>query len=129
MGYGHQRTAYPLRDLAPDGKVLLANDYPGMPESDRTLWDRTRRFYEFISNAERLPVVGRVAFRGFDLIQKILQFYPRRDLSRPDRNVRALYSLIKGGWGRDLIERLGSRRPALPIVTSFFTPAFMAELL
>jgi len=25
MGYGHQRTAYPLRNLAPDGKVINAN--------------------------------------------------------------------------------------------------------
>jgi hypothetical protein len=127
MGYGHQRTAHPLRGLAPDGEVLLANDYPGMPEADRAIWERTRRFYELISNVERTPLVGRIAFAAFDLLQRILRFYPRRDLSSPDWNVRAIYSLIRQGWGKDLIARLGRRSPALPIVTTFFTPAFMAE--
>ena len=127
MGYGHQRTAYPLRGLAPDGEVLLANDYPGMPESDRAIWERTRRFYEFISNVQKTPLVGAMAFAVFDLLQRILRFYPRRDLSSPDWNVRAIYSLIRRGWGKDLITRLGRRTPVLPIVTTFFTPAFMAE--
>ncbi|GAI07975.1 unnamed protein product, partial [marine sediment metagenome] len=35
MGYGHQRTAYPLKDLAPYGKVINANDYKGIPKKDR----------------------------------------------------------------------------------------------
>ena len=34
MGYGHQRTAYPLRDMAFGGKVLNANSYQGIPEKD-----------------------------------------------------------------------------------------------
>lgn len=127
MGYGHQRTAYPLRTLAPGGEVLLANDYPEMPESDRAIWERTRRFYESISNVQRMPVIGPAAFAAFDLLQRILHFYPRRDLSSPDWNVRAIHSLIRRGWGRDLIARLSRRAPALPIVTTFFTPAFMAE--
>ncbi|MBE3072776.1 MAG: hypothetical protein IMZ67_07345, partial [Acidobacteria bacterium] len=76
MGYGHQRTAYPLRELAPGGEVLLANDYPGMPDSDRAIWERTRRFYEFVSNAQRMPLVGGMAFAAFDLLQRILHFYP-----------------------------------------------------
>ena len=127
MGYGHQRTADPLRDLSPDGQVLQANDYPGIPEDDRAIWERTRRFYDFVSNLQRVPFAGEMAFRAFDLLQRILHFYPRRDLSRPDWNVRAIYSLIRRGWGRDLIERLARRTPVLPIVTSFFTPAFIAE--
>lgn len=127
MGLGHQRTAHPLRDLSPDGQVLLANDYPGMPAEDRAIWERTRRLYEFISNVQRVPVVGAAAFAAFDLLQRILHFYPRRDLSRADWNARALHALISNGWGRDLIERLAHRTPILPIVTSFFTPALMAE--
>ncbi len=127
MGYGHQRTAHPLRRLSPNAEVLLADDYPGMPDRDRVLWERTRRFYEFMSNAQRLPVIGNAAFAAFDVVQKILRFYPRRDLSRPDWNVRAMYSLFRRGWGRDLIERLKAHNPVLPIVTSFFTPALMAD--
>jgi len=127
MGYGHQRTAYPLRDLAPDGAVLLANDYPGMPDRERVHWERLRRFYEFISNAQRLPLVGDSAFRAFDTVQRILHFYPKRDLSGPDWNVRAIHSRLHGGFGRDLIDTLKKRSPVLPIVTSFYLPAFMAE--
>jgi hypothetical protein len=127
MGYGHQRTAYPLRDLSPDGQVLLANDYQGMPEDDRAIWERTRRFYEFVSNVQRVPLVGEIAFAAFDLLQRILDFYPRRDLSRPDWNIRAIHALIRKGWGMDLIDRLARKTPVLPIVTTFFTPAFMAE--
>jgi len=32
MGYGHQRTAYPLKDLAPEGEVINANAYQGIPQ-------------------------------------------------------------------------------------------------
>ena len=46
MGYGHQRTAYPLRDLSPDGKVLNANDYEGIPIKDKEIWADTSYFYE-----------------------------------------------------------------------------------
>ena len=127
MGYGHQRTAYPLRDLSPDGQVLQANDYPGIPEDDRAIWERTRRFYDFVSNAQRVPLIGNITFAAFDLIQRIRSFYPRRDLSKPDWNVRAIDALIRKGWGRDLVERLARRTPVVPIVTTFFTPAFMAE--
>jgi hypothetical protein len=127
MGYGHQRTADPLRGLSPDGQVLQANDYRGIPDDDRAIWERTRGFYDFVSNIQRVPLVGDITFAAFDLVQRIRSFYPRRDLSRPDWNVRAIYALIRKGWGRDLIERLAQTTPVLPIVTSFFTPAFMAE--
>ena len=127
MGYGHQRTAYPLRDLAPGGTVLLANDYAGMPGRERAHWERLRRFYEFISNTQRLPLAGDFAFRAFDTIQRILHFYPKRDLSDPDWNARKIHSQLHGGLGRDLIDTLRKRSPVLPIVTSFYLPALAAE--
>ena len=37
MGYGHQRTAYPLRDMVPDKFVINANHYIGIPKKDITL--------------------------------------------------------------------------------------------
>ncbi len=127
MGYGHQRTAYPLRGLAPGGDVLLADGYPGMPDSDRRVWERMRRFYEFISKAHDLRAIGPLLFKAFDRVQSILSYYPRRDLSRADLNVRFLYSFFERGWGRDLIGRLKADGRDLPIVTSFYAPAFMAE--
>ncbi|MEK7174629.1 MAG: hypothetical protein AAB759_03140 [Patescibacteria group bacterium] len=125
MGYGHQRTAYPLRDLAPDGVVLNANDYAGMPASDRSTWAEGRAFYEFVSKTERLPVLGRLIFGAFDRFQRIIDFYPRRSHSEPTLQLRQNFRLIRRGWGEDLIRRL-AKNP-LPLVTTFFTVAYMAE--
>lgn len=59
MGYGHQRTAYPLRDL---GEVINVNDYPGIPKKDRRTWETTRKGYEFISNFYHFPFIGKAVF-------------------------------------------------------------------
>ncbi len=129
MGYGHQRTAEPLKYLAYQGKIINANDYEGIPERDRKIWQSMRMGYEFISRFKRLPIMGNFAFSIFDLFQKISQFYPRRDLSKPNFALKKLYSLFEKGWGRDLIENLTSHQGSGggPIVSTFFTPAFMAE--
>jgi len=129
MGYGHQRTAYPLRNLAPDGKVINANSYQGIPERDKKIWETTRKSYEFISNFYQIPLIGKALFSLFDRFQKILTFYPIRDLSKPNFTLKQIYSLLKEGWGRDFIERLTPHQKfgGGPIISTFFTPAFMAE--
>jgi len=127
MGYGHQRTAYPLRNLSPNGKVINANNYEGIPESDRKFWRRTRSLYEFLSRFRAIPIVGLTIFLFFDSFQRILGYYPKRDLSKPSFTGRLVFSEIKNGRGTDLIEKL--KKNPLPIVTTFFTPAFMAEEL
>ena len=125
MGYGHQRTAYPLRHLAFSGKIINANDYEDIPVADRNIWESSRRFYEFMSNFQGVSFLGRISFYVFDQFQKIMSFYPKRDLSRPSFVVKQAYRLIKNGWGRHLIETL-AKKP-VPFVTTFYTPAFMAE--
>lgn len=125
MGFGHQRTAYPLRHLAPGGNFLNANDYDGIPVTDETVWESSRRFYEFMSNFKRVPLIGPLAFALFDRFQRILGFYPRRDLSAPVFNLKQGYRVIERGWGEHLINKLRVR--PLPFISTFFTPAFMAE--
>ncbi|MCP6718802.1 MAG: hypothetical protein KJI71_01040 [Patescibacteria group bacterium] len=125
MGYGHQRAAYPLKNLAPGGKVISANDYGGIPERDRRVWENSRKFYEFVSKFKRLPLIGEPSFFIFDQFQKILSFYPRRDLSKPNLYLKRIYYLFKKGWGRHLIEKL--KENPLPLISTFFVPAFMAE--
>ena len=129
MGYGHQRTAYPLKDLAFQEQIINANDYKGINIQDKKIWNRTRLFYEFISNFKRLPLAGDFIFSIFDAFQKILGFYPKRDLSRPNFAIRQIYSLLEKGWGRDLILQLnpGQAKKPLPLITTFFTPAFIAD--
>ena len=77
MGYGHQRTAYPLKYLAFENKIINANDYKGLPERDTNIWESTRKFYEFISNFERIPLLGNFIFSIYDIFQRILSFYPK----------------------------------------------------
>ncbi len=125
MGYGHQRTAYPLKDVAFGNKVINANNYDGIPKKDEQFWNTTKSFYEFVSRLRRIPFVGLFIFLFFDSFQKIMGYYPKRDLSGANFSGKAAYSFIKKGWGRDLIESL-AKNP-LPLVTTFFTPAFMAE--
>lgn len=127
MGYGHQRAAYPLRHLAKDG-VLNANIYRGIPSEDKKLWQQSRMFYEFISRFKKVPLVGEAAFALFDHLQEIPKYYPKRDLSQPTFQLKRLYSLIeKKQWGKHLIRKLERSEP-LPLITTFFVPAFMAEI-
>lgn len=125
MGYGHQRTAYPLRDLAFGKKVINANNYEGIIAKDKKFWQTTKSSYEFISRLRRIPFVGLFIFLFFDGFQKILGYYPKRDLSQSNFTGKSIFHFIKKGWGRDLIKKL--EKNPLPLVTTFFTPAFMAE--
>jgi len=125
MGYGHQRAAYPLRHLSPDDRVLIANNYAGIPRRDFFVWHNTQAVYEFISRLTSFPLIGHKIFDFYDRLQKIRDFYPRRDLSRPNMQIRQIYGLIKKGWGKDLINLLN--RKNIPLVTTFFTVAFFAE--
>lgn len=128
MGYGHQRTAYPLKDIAFSGRIVSANSYAGIPLKDQRFWQQTRILYEFISRFKRTPIIGNLVFSILmDRFQRILTYYPKRDLSRPTFNLKNLFYFLRRGWGRDLIERL--KKNPLPIVATFFTPAFMAEEL
>ena len=125
MGYGHQRTTYPLKGLAAQGKIISANDYPGIPKGDKRIWQGSKSFYETISRFKRFPLIGEAVFGFYDRLQEIISFYPKKDLSKANLQLQEIFSLIERGWGKHLIEKLSSKRP---FVTSFFTPAFMAEV-
>jgi len=125
MGYGHQRAAYPLRHLSPTGKVIIANNYQGIPKKDLLIWQESKNFYEFVSRLINFPLIGRYLFNLYDKMQAIREFYPRRDLSRPNLPLREMYSLIKNGWGKDFINFLNTKD--IPLITTFFSVAFFAE--
>ncbi len=128
MGYGHERAAFGLKDLA-YGDIVVANDYPGIPHHDRDLWKQTRSVYEFFSRLQPLPFVGQSLFDVMDRFQHIPPFYPRRDLSRPTLQVLESYRWIeKQGLGKHLIQNLTRRNGQLPFISTFFLPAFAAEV-
>jgi len=127
MGYGHQRAAYPLKTFALGNRIINANNYAGIPRSDRKIWQMSRNFYEYISRFTTTPIVGKKAFEIYDKnFQGIPAFYPKRDLSKPSFQLRTIYQTMKKkNWGKDLIIRL--EKNPLPLVTTFFVPAYMAE--
>ncbi len=125
MGYGHQRTAYPLRFLAPNGKVINANNYEGILKKDKEKWESSKVFYEFVSRFRGVPFIGAKVWAIFDHFQKIVGYYPKRDLSRISLNQRIPFFLIKKKWGKNLIDRL--KNNPLPFISTFFLTVFMAE--
>jgi len=125
MGYGHQRTAYPLKSFAEGHEIICANDYPGIPTSDSKIWTSSRSFYEFISRFKKFPLLGELSFSLFDATQKINDFYTTKDLSVPSFTQKRTVHLFNNGWGKDLIEKLSKKK--VPIVSTFYNPAFMAE--
>ncbi len=125
MGYGHERAAYALRHLAKDG-IVVANNYPGIPESDKKIWSGNRKVYEAISRLKPTPVIGDALFGLMDKLQEIDPFYPRRDLSEPSLQLKQTYRLItKHDWCKDLIMKLAEH--PLPLICTFPLPAFVAE--
>lgn len=123
MGYGHQRAAYPLKSIAQD-RIIIANNDPIVPDSDKALWERARIFYESVSRLKAVPIVGHLAFDLYNKLQRISSFFPFRDLSRPTYSVRRLQRLIKGkGFGKSLVEYVGDS--SLPVITTHFIPAMV----
>ncbi|MDO8625998.1 MAG: hypothetical protein Q7K39_00890 [Candidatus Magasanikbacteria bacterium] len=125
MGYGHQRAAYPLRHLSPTGKVINANNYEGISKKEYRGWQATQRLYETFSRLSNVPFIGGWLFGLMDKFQEVPAFYPRRDLSAPNLQIRQNYYIIKRGSGKDLIKLLNTKN--IPLITTFFTAAFMAE--
>ena len=125
MGYGHQRAAYPLRHLSPTGKVVIANNYPGIPKRDYRIWHESEAFYGFVSRLINIPYIGIKLFNLYDKLQAIAEFYPRRDLSAPSLQVRQIYGLINRNWGKNFVDFLNTQD--IPLITTFFAVAFMAE--
>lgn len=122
IGYGHLRAAYALRGFA---ELVRADCYEGMPKRDKALWWLLSSGYASITRSVELPILGRLTFLSFDYFQRVPSFYPRRDLSRPNLALLVIYGLMRYGFGRDLIRKL-SREP-LPLIATYFIPAFMAE--
>jgi len=125
MGYGHQRTAYPLKSFAYKKTILNANDYAGISQIDKNIWESSRQFYEFISRFKRIPFIGEGVFTLFNKFQEIPVYYPRRDLSGATVGLKNIFNMIEKGWGKHFVSKIAKKK--IPLITTFFIPAFMAE--
>lgn len=127
MGYGHQRAAFALRHLAANHGIITANEYPGIPSSDKAIWQESRGLYEAISRFKKVPVIGDFVFSILDRFQEIEPFYPKtQGVEPPGLSLRAMDGLIESKeWGKHLIGKL-NKNP-LPLLCTFSTIAFMAQ--
>ncbi|MBI2645373.1 hypothetical protein HYW94_04350 [Candidatus Uhrbacteria bacterium] len=127
MGYGHQRAAYPLKDIAYKG-IITMNTYEGVPAEEKKVWKQSREGYELISRIQAKSSIGRILFDLFDKIQEIPSFYPRRDMSRANLQLMHTYHMIeKGGVGKHLFTKVLTQNPKIPLLATFFLAAFAAE--
>lgn len=126
MGYGHDRAAHALDELAYGDSFITSNDYKGIPKKDKDLWKETRKTYEIFSRFKPIPLVGDLLFEAMDRLQEIPPFYPRRDLSKPSLQLKATYTVIERGLLKHLAETLAAKR-RIPIVCTFPTSAIALE--
>jgi hypothetical protein len=124
MGYGHQRAAYPLKDIAYE-RIITANNDKIISKKERSLWERTRDFYEAVSRIKRIPLIGQTIFGLYDQIQKISPFFPFRDLSKPNFSTIRLKRLIDKGFGKSLVEY--TSKIDIPVITTYPVSALMYD--
>ena len=120
MGYGHQRAAYPLKDIAYE-RIITANNDKIISLKDHRLWEQSREFYEFISRLKQIPILGKLSFDIYDQFQKISPFFPFRDLSKPNFSVLRLKALIKRGLCQSIVDYTSKKD--IPVITTHFIPA------
>ncbi|PIN80938.1 hypothetical protein COV13_02775 [Candidatus Woesearchaeota archaeon CG10_big_fil_rev_8_21_14_0_10_32_9] len=124
MGYGHQRAAYPLKDIATE-RIINSNSDKIVSKEDKKTWIKARAFYEWISRMNEIPVLGRFLFWLFNRLQEIKPYYPFRDASTPNSSVKFLHRKIAKGFGKSLLAYVSKERA--PIVSTFYIPALVAD--
>jgi hypothetical protein len=125
MGYGHQRAAYPFRDIAYEG-IITANTGTMVDPAERRRWIALQSTYEGLSRINKVPVIGPWLWRAYDRLQAISPHYPFRDLSKPTFGSMRLDRLMRQGFGGSVVEHT-RKRDDLPFLTTFFAIALAAD--
>jgi hypothetical protein len=126
MGYGHQRAAYPFRDIAQE-RIIVANSDAIVGAQEKKLWRQFQGFYETVSRLGRIPLVGPWLWKAYDYFQSISPFYPFRDLSKPTLGSLRLHRMIHKGFAKGVPDY--ARREEIPFLSTFFAVALAADHL
>ena len=126
MGYGHQRAAYPFRDIAQE-RIIVANSDTIVGAQEKKLWRQFQGFYETVSRLGRTPLVGPWLWKAYDYFQSISPFYPFRDLSKPTLGSLRLHRMIHKGFAKGVPDY--ARREEIPFLSTFFAVALAADHL
>ncbi|MCF7871685.1 hypothetical protein K9L97_01500 [Candidatus Woesearchaeota archaeon] len=124
MGYGHQRAAYPLKDIANE-RIITANSDKIISEEEKKSWRKARIFYESISKMSQLPIIGKLSMKLLLAAQKINPYYPLREDSLPTFPTWYLQKKIQKGLSKGLIEYI--KKSNLPSIHTFFITAIAAN--
>ena len=118
MGYGHQRAAYPLKDIA-NMRILNINTDSIIPEKERKVWLHVQRYYEWISRMKDVPLIGGFLFGVYGRFQSISPLFPIRDLSKPSFGAKLVKRII---FKKKLCEELALMisKTRQPVITTFF---------
>jgi hypothetical protein len=126
MGYGHQRAAYPFRDIACE-RIITANSDSIVGPEEKKLWRQFQGFYETVSRISRIPLAGPWLWKAYDYFQSISPFYPFRDLSKPTLGSLRLHHMIDAGFAKSVPDY--ARREDIPFLSTFFAVALAADHL
>jgi hypothetical protein len=125
MGYGHQRAAYPFRDIAYEG-IITANTGAMVDPGERRRWTTLQTLYEGVSRVNKVPLIGPWLWRTYDRFQAISPHYPFSDLSKPTLGSMRLDRLMRQGFCNSVVEYT-RKREDLPLLTTFFAIALAAD--
>lgn len=127
MGYGHQRAAFPLKDIAYK-KIYSANSDKILTKDEEISWKKIQNFYEFVSRCSSSKNVsfGKILFKFYDKFQSIKSLYPFRDLSKVSFGVTYFEHLImKKKLGKSIVSYMQEEK--IPFLTTFHITALAAE--
>jgi len=124
MGYGHQRAAYPFRDIACE-RIITANSDTVVAGKEKKMWRQFQNAYETVSRLGKIPLVGNALWHIYDRLQSISPIYPFRDLSKPSFGSLRLSRLLKKGFANGVPDY--TKKHDIPFLTTFFAIALAAE--
>lgn len=125
MGYGHQRATHPFDTLA-QHRVINMNSDTFTPSVEKKFWKIALSVYEFLSGAQKFPIIGGPLYRLLNLVLKIPGTEQKKNFEKPAFQVKILKILVKRGLCRGVIERV--LQNPLPLITSFYAPAIAADM-
>jgi len=123
MGYGHQRAAYPFKEIAFE-RIITANSDNIVTKKEQKQWRKFQSSYERISRFKSVPVIGPIVWNIYDKFQAVSPYYPFRDLSRPTLGSIYMHRLIKKNFMKSVVDY--TEKKDLPMVSTFFGPAIAA---
>jgi hypothetical protein len=124
MGYGHQRAAYPFKDIAYE-RIITANSDKIILPKEKKQWLRFQNIYESVSRMKSIPLIGTLFWNIYSKFQDISPLYPFRDLSKATIGTIYLDRLIKRNFIEGVVNYV--KKKELPYVTTFFATAASAD--